>query len=191
MALQPSARPAGSTQVLRFSGNITVAPAAPGGFTTAQYPKTNGTAPNDIGANTPTGVRFLLADAAAPTDPKTTLPNFVYDDSVPAAVSPLAPVTGVTVANVVNPTDQLITGRTWCENTYVTIEPRDAATAAALVAVDLSATRFCLDVGADSGLGLNTGKPVLILVLTSANAAAQWVNLNVDILVEVRHTASR
>jgi hypothetical protein len=193
MALQPLDRPAGSTQVLRFSGLIRLSGAVGAGpaFTTATYPpKSNGEAPSDIAANTPTGVRFLLADATAPTNAARKLPSFVFDDSVPAAVSPTATFSQV-IANVTNASDQLITTRTWAENTYITVEPKDSATAAALVGVDVGGAQFCLDVGASSGLGLNTGLPVLILPIISANAAAQWVNLNVDILIEVRHTASR
>lgn len=192
MALQPSARPAGSSQVLRFSGQITIAPAAgnPGAFTTAQYPKANGEAPNDIAANTPTGVRFLLADATDPTDMTTRLPSTCFDDSQPAGAAPHA-TTSNAIANITNASDQLITNRTWCQNTYVTVQPRTSAAAAALVGVDLASVQFCLDSGASSGLGLNTGLPVLILPIISANAAGQWASIDVDILVEVRHSVSR
>ena len=184
MALQPFRAP-GSTQVLRFTGPITLGAAA-----LATYPKANGEAPAGIAANVPSGVRFLLADATAPTDRTRTLPDFVYDDTQPAAVSPRPPVS-LAIPNITNASDLLITNRTWCRNTYITIEPRTAATAAALVGVDTGSAQFCLDVGASSGLGLNTGLPVLILPIISANAAGQWVDLDVDISIEVRHTASR
>lgn len=188
MALQPK-RPAGSTQVLRYTGFITL-----GGFTIAGpsgYPKVSGEAPSDIAANTPTGIRFLLADSTDPADPTTRLPSFVYDDGQPAGASPHAP-TSTVIPNITTATDQLITDRTWCQNTYVTIEPRDAASAAALVGVDLSNVQVALDVGANSGLGTNTGLPVLILPIISANAAGAWGNgPNVDVLVEVKHSVSR
>jgi hypothetical protein len=185
MALQPK-RPVGSTQVLRFSGAIKL-----GAFTTAAYPKANGEAPSNIAANTPTGVRFLLADSSNVQDTTARLPADVFDDTQPAGSAPHAPTSQV-IPNVTNASDELITDRTWCQNTYVTIEPRNAATAAALLAVDLSNVQFCLDSGASSGLGLNTGLPVLILSITSANAGGpQWVDLSVDVFVEVRHSASR
>lgn len=185
MALQPSSRPAGSSQVLRYTGTITL-----GNTTLAQFPKANGVAPSDIAANTVTGVRFLLADATDLTDLTKQLPSTCFDDNQPAGAAPHAPTTGA-IANITTATDQIITDRTWCQNTYVTVQPRTAAAAAALVGVDLGSVEFVLDTGADSGLGLDSGLPVLILPIISANAFGAYVAPDVDILVEVRHSASR
>lgn len=185
MALQPSPRPAGSTQVLRFTGLITL------GDPLATYPKENGEVTSGVAANTPVGVRFLLADATDPTNPTTTLPDFVYDDSQPAGAAPHAEFSQA-IANVTTATDRLITNRTWCQNTYVTVEPRTAAAAAALVAIDQASAQFAID-GTNSGLGGTTGLPVLILPMIFANIsdAQNWVDVDVDVLVEIRHTPSR
>ncbi len=184
MALQPSPRPAGSTQVLRFTGLITL------GNALAVYPKDNGEVTSGVALNTPVGVRFLLADATDPTDTTTTLPDFVYDDSQPAGAAPHA-ATSSAIANVTNAADALITNRTWCQNTYITVEPRTAAAAAALVAIDEANAQFAIDT-LTSGLGLNTGLPVLILPMIFANASNEnWVDVDVDIHIEIRHTPSR
>ena len=182
MALQPSARPAGSSQVLRFSGLITL-----GSFASTAYPKANGELPSNAAANTLIGVRFLLADATDPTDTTTTLPTDAYDDNDPAAAAPHSPTLGCTY---LNGTDLNISDRTWCQNTYVTVVPRTVAAAALLGAVDTAGVEVVLDSGASSGLGLNTGLPVIVIPM-AFTTVSQFPGCDVDILVEVRHSASR
>lgn len=170
--------------MLRFSGAIITDTAA-----LAAYPKDNGEVPAASPLNVPVGVRFLLADATAPTNTARKLPSFVFDDSVPAAVSPSAPFSQV-IANVTNASDELITNRTWAENTYITVEPKDAASAALLTGIDLGGVQVCLDT-LTSGLGLNTGLPVVIIPMIFTALPTGQAPCNVDILIEVRHTASR
>lgn len=184
MALQPLDRPAGSTQVLRFSGALLTDAA-----NLATYPKDNGEVPAASPPNVPVGVRFLLADATALANTARKLPNYVFDDGQPAAVSPSAPFSQV-IANVTNASDQLITNRTWAENTYITVEPKDAASAALLTGIDLGGVQVCLD-GTASGLGLNSGLPVVIIPMIFTVLPTPQAPCNVDILIEVRHTASR
>lgn len=185
MALQPT-RPIGSTQVLTFSGAITT------GVPFAQFSPTkpNATIASDFvpAPGTFTGIRFLLGDVSVPATPTQTLPGFVFDDSQLAGVSPHAAVptalTAITQAN-----EQDITARTWCENTYITIEPGTAAAAALLTGVNLSGAQFVIDT-LTSGLGTNTGLPVLILPC-ELSALPQLNDLVVTVIIEVRHTASR
>lgn len=187
MALQPSSRPDGSTTVLRFTGTITLA-----NVTAANYPKLNGEVPSNIAANVYTGVRFLLADATALTDLTKQFPRSVFDDAQLAGVSPHAAVAAGGVAGpITNPTDLLINNRTWCQNTSVSVTRRgNAASVAALTAFDLPGIQWCLD-GVNSGLGTNTGLPVMILPILSPNAAAGWVAPDVDIIIRINHTAIR
>ncbi|MGL4255616.1 MAG: hypothetical protein ACRCSL_04725 [Microbacterium sp.] len=170
--------------MLRFRGALTL-----GADPFGTYPMANAEVPSDVAANVAIGVRFLLADATAPTDVSRRLTNGVFDDSQPAGASPHAPQS-VVVANVTTATDQVITSRTWAQNTYVTIQPQTAADAALLVGVEASDAQIVLD-GVDSGLGTNTGLPVLILPLVFSAGAQQFAPVNIDMLVEVRHSAVR
>lgn len=176
--LQPQNRPAGSSYILRFIGAVVQ------GVANATYPKANGEFSSDVVAGGRVA-RFLLADATDLAAGQRRLPGFDYDDGQPAGSSPHTPVPGT---GILNPTDLDITARTWCQNAYVTVQPLDAATAAALSSIPPAETKFCLDTGNDSGLGTDTGLPVLCLSLVlSAPAAA----LNLDVLVEVRQSSSR
>lgn len=180
---QPSARLAGSTQILQFIGTVTVDVA------TAAYPKAQSSYPSDaaIDGVTPTCARFLLADATDVTDDAKRFPPFVFDDTQPAGAAPHAPVAGTGILNV---TDLDISARTWCQNTRVIVQPRDAATAAALASIQAEGAKVCLDIGADSGLGTDTGLPVLCLAFVFA-AAPLVASLDLDILIEVRKSSVR
>lgn len=188
MALQPT-RPIGSTQVLVFDGAIITDAAA-----LAVYPKDNGEVPAGSPLNVPVGVRFALGDVSVPATPTQTLPGFVFDDGQLAAISPHAPTTGA-IANVLNATDQDITLRTWAANTYITVEPKDAASAAILTGIDLGGVRVILDnapgAAATTGLGLGTGLPVVVIPMILTALPTAQAPLNVTIIIEVRHTASR
>ena len=186
MALQPT-RPIGSTQVLTFSGAIIT------GVPFAQFspPKPNATVASDFvpAPGTYTGVRFLMGDVSVPATPTQTLPGYVFDDSQLAAVSPHAPV--VTAATPITQAGELdITARTWAGNTYITVEPADAASAAILTGVDLSGVQVVIDT-ATSGLGLDTGLPVIVIPMELTALPTINAPLNVNIIIEVRHTASR
>ncbi len=185
MALQPADRPAGSTQVLRFTG--TVSP----GEALATFPKTNGTFTTGGAANATRGARFLLADATDLTTTEKRLPDFVFDDANPVELAPHDPVAAGAVALVVNAGEEAIghgvqtaTDRTWCQNTHVTV----VAQSSNLGAVATESALIVLDT-LTSGLGLGTGLPVLILpvALTGQTATA----FDVDLLVEVRWSAHR
>lgn len=184
MALQPT-RPIGSTQVLTFSGSITT------GVAFLNFPKPNATIATDATlAPGFTGIRFLLGDVSVPATPTQTLPGFVFDDSQLAGVSPHDPVATAAVGTITLANEEDITARTWCENTYITIEPNDAASALILTGVDLNGAQFVIDT-LTSGLGTNTGLPVLILPCELSALPTIQAPLNVTVIVEVRHTASR
>ena len=183
MALQPSNRPAGSAQILRFTGSV-----VQGGLNAA-YPKANGEYSSDVPAGAPPGthvLRLLLADATDLTNQLRRFPEHDFDDSQPAGSSPHAPTFGLTA--LLNATDANISDRTWTKNTYVTVQPLDAASKALLVSIDPRLTEVCLDSSADSGLGTSTGLPVLCLGLGLTAAGAP---LELDILIEIRHTGNR
>lgn len=191
MAIQPQARvPSAVKQTLRFVGTIVKDTAA-----LAVYPKQNGTLPSDAASTQTWGARFLLADATDPTDTTTTLPYYVYDDSTPAAVAPHAPTTGA-IANLLTATDQIIgapnaaaTNRSWCNN--IEIKVFEASLGALTTAVTLlpGDAYFVLDT-LTSGLGLNTGLPVLVLPMTTTFTST-GPNVDVYIEVTIRHTAVR
>ncbi len=181
--LQPSNRPDGSVQVLRFTGPVDL------GGPIATFPKDNGTFSSDTG--TPGGyseIRLALADVIDLANARRRLPSHDFDDSQLAGASPHAPVPGLGVAiDGLSPTEQDISARTWCQNTYVTVQPLDTASAAALTALQPVLSRVVLD-GIDSGLGLDTGVPVLVLFVMIVGAPA---SIHLDILIEVRHTGVR
>lgn len=188
MALQPT-RPAGSSHVLVFEGSLALDTA-----NKATYPKDNAEVPSDAATTVPFGLRFLLGDATDPTDLTTTLPSHVFDDAEPAGAAPHASTTGAAFsidgAPITTATDNVISDRTWCQNTYITIEPLNAAAAAVLTTVYAGQTVFVLDDDADSGLGLQTGLPVAVVpvVLTFAEA---YDAISVRVTIEVRHTTGR
>jgi len=181
--VQPSARLAGSTQILQFIGTVSVSAAA------AVYPKAQSSYPSDaaIDGVTPCCARFLLADTTDLTDETKQFPKFVFDDSSPAGAAPHAPVAGT---GILNATDLDISARTWCQNMRVIVQPRDGATALALASIQAEGAKVCLDVGADSGLGTDTGYPVLCLAFVFA-AAPLVAALELDILIEVRKSSVR
>jgi len=182
MAIQPT-RPVGSTQKMMFVGNLVA------GEAIAAYPKTNGTYSSDavvIGGVPYRTVRLLLADAAAPTDKTKRFPSHVFDDAQLAAVSPHDPVTGI-AASGINATDLVINERTWCKNLVVNVRPVTAAAQTA-IGVAVPTPAVLLD-AVNSGLGLDTGLPVLLLLLDlGANPA---VSIPVQIEIEVRATSIR
>jgi len=188
--LQPSPRPDGSSQVLRFIGALNA------GAALATYPKVNGTVSSDEiagqGGTHFRVARFLLADTTNLLDLKRQLPDVVFDDSQPAGASPHVPTTSgvpASLADILNANDLDITQRTWCQNTYVTVVPLDSASAATILAVNPTATRVCLDDGASSGLGTSTGYPVMCLAIDLGALPTFPVNLLVQI--EVRQSAVR
>lgn len=186
MAIQPSIRPSGSSHILHFRGTLVL---SANNFGDYSPPIANGTVPADVADGTPIGVRFLLADATDTSDETTKLLAKIYDDSQPAGATPHAPVTNA-VAGITTATDQIISSRTWCQNTYVRVQPADAASAASLTGLETDKAQIVLD-GTDSGLGGNTGLPVLILPMIFTFVDAEFVPAEVDILVEVRHTTVR
>lgn len=185
MALQPTNRPAGSVQVLRFVG--TVSP----GVALGTFPKTNGTFTTGGAAGDLRGARFLFADATDVTDTQKTFALNVYDDENPAGDAPHAAVAAGAVALVVNAGEEVIghgtptsTDRTWTQNTHVTVK----ALSANFGSVDTLNALIVMDT-LTSGLGLNTGLPVLILpVELLGDTAAEFT---IDLLVEIRWSAHR
>lgn len=191
MAIQPQARvPSSSSQTLRFTGMVVKDTAA-----LAVYPKANGTLPSDAATTETWGARFLLADATDPTDISTTLPAHVYDDTTPAAASPHAPTTGA-VSKLLTATDLIIgapgaiaTNRAWCNNVDIEIKSIQlgALTTGAQILPDRA--YIVLDT-LTSGLGLNTGLPVLVLPINTVFTST-GPNVAIDITVTIVHSASR
>lgn len=191
MAIQPQARvPSAVNQTLRFVGTIVKDTAA-----LAAYPKANGTLPSDAVSTETWGARFLLADATDPTDTTTTLPYYVYDDSTPAAVAPHAATTGA-VAKMLTATDQIIgapnaagTNRSWCNNVEIKVYEASLGALTTAVTVVPGDAYIVLDT-LTSGLGLNTGLPVLVLPITTTFTST-GPNIDVYIEITIRPTASR
>lgn len=185
MALQPTDRPASSVQVLRFTGTVTA------GEALATFPKTNGTFTTGGAVGDARGVRFLFADATALTNTAKKFALHVYDDEQPSGAAPHAPVAAGGTALIVNAGESIIghgtqtaTDRSWCQNTHVTVK----SLAANLGSVDTEGALIVLDT-LTSGLGLNSGLPVLILPVTLlGNAVASF---DVDLLIEIRWSAHR
>jgi hypothetical protein len=186
MAIQPSTRAAGSSLILHYRGTLVLGANAFGDYSPAIA---NGVVPSDVADGTVIGVRFLLADATDPTDTATLLPLAAFDDSQPAGAAPHAPVFSA-VAGITTATDQIISSRTWAQNTHIVIQPQNAASAASLVGVETDKAQIVLDL-TDSGLGGNTGLPVLILPMIFTFADAAFVPADIEMFVEIRHTHSR
>jgi hypothetical protein len=185
MALQPSDRPSGSSQVLRFIGTVVA------GTALATFPKANGEFTTGGAVGDVRGVRFLLADATDLTNMQRQLPSGVYDDGAPAGAAPHNPIATGLTALVVNAGEQAIgvggantLMRTWTQNTWVIAKGLSAN----IGSMDTEGAYIVLDT-LTSGLGLNSGLPVLILPVTLLGGAV--ASFDVDILVEVRQSMTR
>lgn len=186
MPVQP-VRPAGSYQRLRFVGDFAV------GEALAAFPKTQSSYSSNtttIGGVAYREIRLLLTDnTSANTIGGTvsTMPNFVYDDAQPADSQPSAPTAGLGLTvDGLNVTEQKITQRTWCQNLLPRLQAQSAATAAQVTSFANALTQVVID-GPNSGLGGNTGLPVVVLFCELANPTT----LGLCIDVEVRHTGTR
>lgn len=193
MALQPLDRPVGSSHILRYVGAV-----IPSAQTAATYPQLNATIASDSATGpitgTPTGqysvwVRFALFDPTNLTNPLRQFPSFVYDDSNPAGVSPHAPVASVpSTTPGINASDLSIAAKTWAPNLHIAVSALDSLS----ITCDIEDARVLLDSGANSGLGLNSGLPVIALrfnVLQGANPVLQ--SFNIDVTFEIRHSTHR
>lgn len=186
MALQPADRPAGSNQVLRFRGTVAA------GEALATFPKTNGTFTTGGAVGDVRGVRFLLADATDLTNQARQFQDAVYDDGQPASASPHAPIAnGGLVPLVINVGELVVgygttpeLGPTWVQNTRVIVKGLSAN----IGSLDTEGSFVVLDT-LTSGLGLNSGLPVIILPVTLLGSAV--ASFDVDVLVEIRQSATR
>jgi len=195
MPLSHLPRPVGSTQVLVFAGKLTA------GGPLATYPIADGTFSSDkITFSNIVVARLLLSAPLDPGNPLFTLPDFVFDNTQPAASAPLPAVLHGAAANgtnVLNASDLDVSDRAWAQNAYVTVEVIDIVTAALVFALPASPYKFCLDVGAAagvnaaSGLGTDTGLPVLVMAIDIGAPQVPITQLGVRITLEIRHTASR
>jgi hypothetical protein len=193
MALQPLDRPVDSSHILRFRGTVTVS-ATPA----ATYPKANAEVPSDSlvgpGTGTPAGqyrawVRFLLADATNPSNGLKKFPALVYDDRNLAGVAPHAGVPSVASATPgINVADLDIGDQTWAPNLHYAVSALDSK----IVSVDITDARVLLDT-LTSGLGLNTGLPVIALAMNILTGSGQTPlqSFDVDITFEIRQSSSR
>ncbi len=187
-AVQPQNRPAGSDHLLEW---LTLEQDT---ANAATYPKLNGNYPAGVAVATLFPVRFLLADSSDLDDSQKRLPGFVFDDAVPAGDSPHDFVLGGSTQGILTATDKNITARTWCQNLEVTVTPRDVASgpgANGMSVWDPAATRVCLDVGASSGLGTDTGLPVVVIGIIIRTGGAVQVAYNIDVKIRIRPTSSR
>lgn len=183
--LQPLSRPEGSSHVLRFSGLVSQ------GNALAVYPKANGEFSSDAVGGNVRVVRLALGDVTNMADMTRQLPSSAYDDTTPAGDHPVVPMTSgvpASLADILNANDLDITLATWAQNTYVTIQALDAASKAILAAVDPLLTKICFDTGPSSGLGLETGLPVLCLAV---DLGAVPLPFRADFLIEVRDSRTR
>jgi hypothetical protein len=195
MSMQPLDRPVDSAQILRYRGPVTI------GGPSGTYPKNNAEIPSDslfgpVVNVVPAGqfrawVRFLLGDATAPTNPLKRLPAYVFDDSNLAGVSPHKPVASViSVTPGINASDLSIAARTWAPNLHIAVQALDAK----VISVDTGDACVLLDSGPTSGLGRNTGLPVIALgfnVLAGGTEIPTLQAFDIDITFEVRWAPHR
>jgi len=185
MALQPTDRPASSVQVLRYTGTVAA------GEALATFPKTNGTFTTGGAVGAARGARFAFFDATDVTNTAKKFALHVYDDEQPSAAAPHAPVASGGVALVVNAGEEVVghgtqtaTDPAWSQNVHITVKSLSAN----LGSVDTESALIVLDT-LTSGLGGNTGLPVLILpVALLGNEVASF---DVDLLIEIRWSAHR
>lgn len=198
--LAPLDRPDGSTQVLRYRGRVaTSADAA------ATYPKVPAViAANSgiVGNNFVAFVRFPFFDATTPVTPAQIanllkrFPEFVFDDSQLAGAAPHAPVAcTMTATPGINASDLSLNARTWAQNIDITVRPLDdkMVVADSGISIDnqsINGVEIVLDT-LTSGMGLGTGLPVAIIqfLVTNSNGAIQ--PFDVDVTIEIRHSAHR
>lgn len=189
MSTQP-VRPAGSSRKLLFQGTVAA------GEALAVFPKTQNTYSSDtttIGGVAYHEIRLLLTDTTAIGGSISTLPASVFDDENPAGTSPHDPTTGLGLTvDGLNANEAKITARTWAQNLKVSVTPQSAAAAAIVTCFATALTQAVLDLTAigsfsNSGLGLNTGLPCLVLLVQMANPAT----VNLDIRVEIQASDAR
>jgi hypothetical protein len=178
MALQPEDRPAGSQHVLRFNGTVTV------GGTLATFPKDNGELTTGGAVGDPRGVRFLFADATDLANQERRFPSLVYDDGQPAGAAPHDPIATTLTALVVNADESDIGLRTWAQNMRVYVK----ALSANVVSVSTEDCFVVTDT-LTSGLGTDTGLPVLIIPVVLSGEEVDSIEL--DVLVLVPWTGAR
>ncbi len=207
MALRPLNRPAGSTQVLRYRGTIDL-----GGDDSDVYPKANAEISTDSEINAgffTTWVRFALFDpgatsppaaAADVANPARRLPENVYDDSLPAAEAPHAPVACVLSPELgINLTDLSLDRLTWAQNLQIHYTQIDSSVSFcdSDVSIDndgANGAMVLLDNETASGLGLGTGLPVVAVRFVVAATGGEFPALqafDIDITFEIRHTNHR
>jgi hypothetical protein len=225
MSLSPLDRPAGSSQVLRYRGRVSwfIPGDVPTLVPLATFPKPNGIFPSNapivpVGPGVPAAffvayARFLLADpgaASPPLDPVALanplrrLPSVVYDDSQPAGASPHSSIPSLNTPGI-NNGELILNPLTWAQNLEVHSSDVDEnvlqadvgmAVAAGAATPDGSTGAFVLLDGTASGLGLNTGLPVVmvpfkVLADVSNPQVPALRTFFVDITFEIRHTPHR
>ncbi len=211
--LQPLTRPAGSTQGLRYRGQCVA------GEALATFPKTNGTFPTVIVPSDGifrASLRLALfdpgstsppLDPAAFANPSRRLPGFVFDDGQLAGVSPHATLAAGVATDFdpgVNDDEIYIGNETWAQNVRIQWSPLRPIILQADIQPLTTETDDSFGSGGcffvrdtlTSGLGLNTGLPVLILPLLvqgtpGSEGPGTAVPFYVDLTIEIRHTAHR
>lgn len=198
MSLSPLNRPAGSNQILRYRGTITQ------GDTAGTYPKDPAEYPSNSGVsggNFTAWVRFPLANFVGTSvdfnNPQKRLPPLVYDDAQPAEDVPSSVVLATASATPgINATDRTMNTFTWAQNLRIHYSQIDANVVFcdSGVSVDNNPANgavILLDSGASSGLGDDTGLPVVAVRFVVAANDGSLQDFDVDIAFEVRHTAIR
>lgn len=189
--LIPLNRPSGSSLRLRYRGTIVA------GEATAVYPKTNATYASDapiVGSNFLTGVRFALFNPSDLADTAKRLDGYVYDDEQPAGAAPHGTV--LVTAGGAPGTDKSMNAQTWAQNVqihYNKIDP-NVVIADAAVSVDndiLNGAQLVLDSGVSSGLGTNTGLPVVAILFTVALNDGARQSFDVDLTFEITQSSTR
>ncbi len=196
MSLDPLVRPASSTQVLRYRGTVDL-----GQFASTAYPQVAGETPTDAqisGLNFIAVVRFPFFKPGALINTQKRLPENVFDDGQPAAEAPHDPVAAVASvgpATGINATDLTLNRRTWAQNLEIRYTQIDAnvvlCDAAVSIDNDLANGALVLLDTDDSGLGTDTGLPVIAVkfVVTADDGALR--PFDIDIEFEVRHSNHR
>jgi len=187
--LAPLNRAFGSTLFLRYRGVVEL------GDDANVYPQDPVVYPGDssvVSGLVRAWVRFPLWNALSTRSTLTELPAFVFDDiGLHSTVASLASATPG-----INTSDLSLNTKTWAQNINVvsrTIDPNVLA-ADTGVSIDNNPSNGAMilrDSGASSGLGYDTGLPVVAVLFTVSSNDGVRRDFSIDVTIEIRHTGRR
>lgn len=131
--------------------------------------------------------------------PQTELPTWIYDDSQFAGASPHGTIACLASSTPgINTTDLSINTKTWAQNIDIVSRKIDPNVLFADTGVSLdnnpaNGAMVLLDQGSSSGLGFNTGLPVVAVPFTvqTSGESPTLQNFSIDVTITIRHSAIR